>query len=341
MLHELKSILSAARKAQDQNITTALASVVALDGSSYRRPGVRMLVQSDGGMIGAVSGGCVEKEILRQAQSVFSDGVPKLMVYDGRYRLGCDGILYILIEPFAPSEAFYSGFEQVVSDRKPFTITSYFSKEEAQRHEGGSFFSFDGNTQLAARSDFDPETASSSGLQSFEQTIDRGFRLIIAGAEHDTVALSNHASLTGWEVCVVAPLDEDKSAAHFPGADSFSAISEEEFATWDFDEQTAVMIMMHGLVKDLRYLSVLKDKPLGYLGLLGPSRRREKIINELLEHDPETPLEFIESIHGPAGINIGAETPQEIAISILSEILSVIRQQWPIPLKDKEGGIHQ
>ena len=103
MLHELKKIIKSAQLGETKGIKTCLASVVSLDGSSYRRPGVRMSVQSDGKMIGAVSGGCVEKEILRQAQSVFESNLPKLMVYDGRYRLGCEGILYILIEPFQPN----------------------------------------------------------------------------------------------------------------------------------------------------------------------------------------------------------------------------------------------
>ena len=100
MLHELKNIVRSAKLAQQKGIKTCLASVVSLDGSSYRRPGVRMSIQSDGKMIGAVSGGCVEKEVLRQAQSVFETNQPKLMVYDGRYRLGCEGILYILIDGY-------------------------------------------------------------------------------------------------------------------------------------------------------------------------------------------------------------------------------------------------
>ena len=100
MIHELKDIIRSAKIAQSKGIKTVLASVVSLDGSSYRRPGVRMSIQENGRMIGAVSGGCVEKEILRQAQQVFKTNSSTLMEYDGRYRLGCEGILYILIEPF-------------------------------------------------------------------------------------------------------------------------------------------------------------------------------------------------------------------------------------------------
>ena len=112
MLHELKDIIRSAKIAQSLGIKTALASVVSLDGSSYRRPGVRMSIQENGKMIGAVSGGCVEKEIIRQSQRVFETNTSTLMEYDGRYRLGCEGFLYILIEPFHPNEAFFNAFEK-------------------------------------------------------------------------------------------------------------------------------------------------------------------------------------------------------------------------------------
>ena len=97
MLHELKDIIRSAKIAKTQGIKTVIASVVHLEGSSYRRPGVRMSIQENGKMIGAVSGGCVEKEILRQSQRVFESNTPTLMEYDGRYRLGCEGVLSILI----------------------------------------------------------------------------------------------------------------------------------------------------------------------------------------------------------------------------------------------------
>ena len=140
MLHELKNIIRSAQLAKQKGLKTVLASVVSLDGSSYRRPGVRMSIQEDGKMIGAVSGGCVEKEVLRQAQSVFETGNPKLMTYDGRYRLGCEGILYILIEEFDPEDSFFEAFEKQCVSRKSFTIATAFSKEEKHRFEGGSIF---------------------------------------------------------------------------------------------------------------------------------------------------------------------------------------------------------
>ena len=336
MLHELKDIIRSAHVANRKGIKTALASVVSLEGSSYRRPGVRMSIQEDDKMIGAVSGGCVEKEVLQQAQSVLQTGTPKLMVYDGRYRLGCEGILYILIEVFDPKEEFFEMFEAQCHSRKPFTITSYFSKKEENRHQGGSVFQF-GSISFALQKNFE----SHSSLEIFQQQIQPGFKLVIVGSEHDAVQLCKYASSTGWEVDIIAPPDDPKSIENFPGASNYYGISETEFQSFHFDFQTAIMIMTHSYVKDLKYLSAIIDKDLPYVGLLGPSKRREKLMNEILETNANISEDFFERLHGPAGINIGAETPQEIAISILAEILSVIRNQKPISLKNKTGGIHQ
>ena len=165
--------------------------------------------------------------------------------------------------------------------------------------------------------------------------------MVIVGCEHDAVQLCKYASATGWEVIIVAPIDELKSIDDFPGASSYFGINEKEFSALPFDSQTAVIMMSHSYVKDLKYLSELVEKEISYIGLLGPSKRREKLLHDLLEKNDLISDDFFDKIHGPAGINIGAETPQEIAISILAEILSVIRNQKPISLKDKQIGIHQ
>ncbi|MDB4560259.1 XdhC family protein [Flavobacteriaceae bacterium] len=335
MIHELKDIIRSAKIAQSKGIKTVLASVVSLDGSSYRRPGVRMSVQENGKMIGAVSGGCVEKEILRQAQHVFKTNSSILMEYDGRYRLGCEGILYILIEPFHLSNTFFDAFEKQCSSRKSFLINSYFSKETSERAQGSTCFHFGDQEFFVSK--LKPEKK----LNLFSQTIKPGLKLIIIGCEHDAVQLCKYGSATGWEVEIVAPIDELKTIDDFPGAANYYGIHEKEFSTISIDSQTAVVIMSHSYVRDLKYLSELLGKDVNYIGLLGPSKRREKLLNDLIEKNDLISEDFFDKIYGPAGINIGAETPQEIAISILGEILSVIRNQKPIYLKDKQIGIHQ
>lgn len=331
MTHELKTIIQHYEARQENAI---LATVVALDGSSYRRPGVRMLIFENGDMIGAVSGGCVEKEVLRQAQSVFTTGVSRVMIYDGRYRLGCEGILYLLLETFEPSHSFLAEFWKTIEERKPFNIQSFYKKEQSDHLGYHSVFQFGENRYPVSQTN-----ESSDGLSVFEQKMHPCFQLVIIGAEHDAVQLCKYAALTGWEVSVVANPREEKTKKDFPGIHKLIQVEPEAFQ-YKLDNQTAVVIMTHSFVKDLQFVMALRDEKGAYIGLLGPFQRREKLFDELLERFPDISEDFLEQIHGPAGIDIGAETPQEIAISILSEILSVVNNKEPQLLKDKMGKIH-
>lgn len=331
MTHELKTII---QNYQERREAAVLATVVALDGSSYRRPGVRMLIFENGDMVGAVSGGCVEKEVLRQAQTVFTTGISRIMVYDGRYRLGCEGILYILLETFKPNESFLTRFWNTIENREPFQILSYYQKEQSDNANYHSEFQF-GDDMFPVTD----EVGSKEGLSIFEQEMQPCFQLLIIGAEHDAVQLCRYAALTGWEVSVVVNPREEKSEKDFPGIHKLIQVEPEAFQ-YSLDPQTAVVIMTHSFVKDLQFVMALKDELGAYIGLLGPFKRREKLFDELLERCPDVSETFLDQIHGPAGIDIGAETPQEIVISILSEILSVINKKEPQLLKDKMGKIH-
>ena len=113
MTHELKHIIAKAFECFQKGETCVLASVVALDGTSYRKPGVRMLITQNGERVGAVSGGCVERDVQQRAQTVFETGKPLVMAYDGRFRLGCQGTLYLLIEPFQVSDELFNLFLMV------------------------------------------------------------------------------------------------------------------------------------------------------------------------------------------------------------------------------------
>ncbi|MRH99084.1 XshC-Cox1-family protein [Kriegella sp. EG-1] len=335
MTHELKNIVAAFLVAKKVRLKTVLATVVALEGSSYRKPGVRMLLREDGQMTGAVSGGCVEKEILQQAHSVFKKGISKMMTYDGRYRLGCEGILYILLEPFNPEESFINAFDNVLELRKEINVRCNYIKQEGENNKIGTLINILGKHYPIYKSfEFAEE------YLIFEEVKEPCFQLLIIGAEHDAVQLGNYAANMGWEVVVVAAAAEEKTKKDFPGIKQFVTVEPELFDTNLIDTNTAVILMTHSYVRDLKYLLALKDTLPVYLGVLGPSKRREKLLNELIERCPDLNELLLDRIYGPAGLNIGAETAQEIAVSILAEILSVVRNQKPMLLKDKSGGIH-
>ena len=337
MTHELNLLFLTAANWHKAGKKTVLATVVKLEGSSYRRPGVRMLLNEAGEAVGAVSGGCVEKEILHQAQSVFRTGKAKIMTYDGRYRIGCDGLLHIMIEPFVLSDKLLKAFEGSYKGRNPIKAETYYYPEPGEYEGIGTRLILDGVT-LSLNQAFEADPSKDQAC--FFQVYPPVFQLYIFGAEHDAVKLCKAASQLGWEVTIVASPDEAKTIDYFPGASRLISPEFDKIDTSLLDEQTAVVLMSHSLNKDIQYLIALKEIKPAYFGLLGPGHRRERIISEFLNYCPDVSPEFLDFLHGPAGINIGAESASEIAVSILAEILSIVRKQTPMALREKTGSIH-
>ncbi len=337
MTHELKYLFDTLKLWQQTGRKAVFVTVVALDGSSYRRPGVQMVISEEGEIVGLVSGGCVEGEIVRQSKSVFRTGNPKMMTYDGRLRIGCEGILYIMIEPVFISNELFLSFERALANRDKIRTEAFYYRKVDEYLNIGTLITLNGKAYPLNPSF--PMGIIGDQL-CFSQTFEPIFRLYIIGAEHDAVMLCQAAKLLGWEVTIVASTDEEKSCEYFPGANAMITPMFEQIDTSVFDHQTAVMLMTHSYNKDVQYLMALRNCNPAYLGLIGSMKRRERVIEMLIEYCPDTPLEFLDQIHGPAGLNIGAESPSEIAVSILAEILSVIRNQQPGPLRDKKGSIH-
>ncbi|MEP3838955.1 MAG: XdhC family protein [Algibacter sp.] len=320
-------------------VKNVLATVVDLDGSSYRRPGVRMLLSSNGTMVGAVSGGCVEKEVQRSAQTVFKTGISKMMTYDGRYRLGCEGVLYILLEPFEVLDEFYKAFNSQLEARKAITLTSYYEKKDGVEGHFYSELCFRENSKFSF-SLINHTSTPSKGIKVFRQTLLPCFKLVIIGGGHDAVKLCKSAAVLGWEIHVIISIKNPKTLSDFPGALSVISKTPENFDTTTLDSNSAVVLMTHNFAQDLSYLIKLQHCQLPYIGILGSAKRRNQLQNDLFDYLPELKESFLNSIYSPAGLNIGAITPEEISISILSEILATIRNKKPISLKTISGKIH-
>jgi xanthine/CO dehydrogenase XdhC/CoxF family maturation factor len=296
-----------------------------------------MLINDSGETAGAVSGGCVEKEIKEQSRSVLITGKAKIMTYDGRLRVGCEGLIYLLLEPIFVSDEILNSFNNVIEKRQSFKTDTYYYRSPGEYSRIGSLLKL-GNNTFSLNPSFQP--VQTSEQDCFSQTFPPIFQLHIFGAEHDAVQLCIAAHLIGWEVTIVASPDEAKSIDYFPGADRLISPAFNNLDTSLFDEQTAIVLMSHSFNKDVQYMIALRDAKTAYFGLLGPKQRRERLISTFLDYYPDTSPDFFEQLHGPAGINIGAENASEIAVSIIAEILSTIRNQKPIALKDKAGSIH-
>jgi xanthine/CO dehydrogenase XdhC/CoxF family maturation factor len=330
LTHEFKDIVYQAKTNQQFGLKSVLATVVFLEGSSYRKPGVRMLISENGKMVGAVSGGCVENEIKRRAQSVFKDNKAKVMTYDGRYRLGCEGVLYILIEPFHVSDEFCKRFKNSLQSRQEFKIDAYFEQIDDAIGAFGSVARFNDNSNITFNKTFKPEALKN--LKVFSQILKPIVNLLIIGGEHDAVKLCTMASLLGWDVDVITSIKDPKIVSDFPGAKSVTAQTP-EIVDFNIDNETVVVLMTHNYVQDLKYLLKLEPLHPKYIGILGSSARREQLQSELMHYAPELSETFLDAIYSPAGLHIGSITPEEIALSILSEILSIVRDTKVASLK--------
>ncbi len=331
MTQEFKKIILDALEAKKKGLKCLLASLVALDGSSYRKPGVRMLMREDGKLTGALSGGCVEKEILKQSQELFESGLSKIIRYDGRYRLGCEGALYILIEAFEPSEELANAFFDVLEKRESFAIHSYFKKEECSLAGAGSLIAFKNGDHYY----FSSKPVERNGLACFSEELKPITRLMILGSEHDALHLCQAAAALSWEVWILASIKNSIKSDDFSAANKIMQIAPEELSSLKIDEHTAIVIMTHNYALDLQYLLNLKNSRAVYISILGPLKRKNQLLDEIILHQPDVEPEWLEKIKGPAGLDIGSISPEEIAISILAEILATIRNRKALSLSDK------
>ena len=361
-MREIDQVINYWRAAQLAGHPSALASVVHVEGSSYRKPGARMLVTNRGKVAGAVSGGCVERAVAARAGRVLTTGEAEMMVYDGRHRLGCNGSLYILIEPFAPAnpDAFFKAFEATKgragidpSPRQSFTISSAFpsisagqanranaskkaSRPEVDHNTLGSTFTF-GDQTFAVRSGFDISTCVE---EIYTNVVDPAPQCYVVGTEYDATILAKLAASQGWDATLIT--HPRNPLATMQGIVVSAVDPPVLLDHLILDEQTAVVLMSHNYARDLAYLSALVDAPrLRYLGLLGPAKRRDQLLNDLTEVQMDLPDWMTENIYGPAGLDLGGELPEQIGLSIMAEIVAVFANR-PVPsLREKRGDIHE
>ena len=282
--------------------------------------------------------GCVEKDIILRSKSVFKDNKPKVITYDGRYRLGCEGILYILIEPFFISNEFITEFSNCNFKREALKIESAFLKKDETFGDFGTTITFENQHQFTFSESFNINSKDEN--DTFTQIVQPAFRLIIIGGEHDAVKLCKISSNLGWEVDVITSAKDSADTTNFPGANSVLGETPETIEFKNIEENTAIVIMNHSYVQDLKYLVKLTNFNTRYIGILGSTKKRERLFNELLEFTPDISDTFFDNIYAPAGLHIGAKTPEEIAISIISEILSIFRNKEPFSLRKLNGNIY-
>jgi xanthine dehydrogenase accessory factor len=363
-MKELKDIILAYDKAVAQNKKTALATVVKVEGSSYRRPGARMLVTEDGELTGAISGGCLEGDALRKARYAMFQQQNKLQVYettdDGDERLGiqlgCNGKVYILFEPIIDENENnpINLFRKAAMERKDAMIATVFSPGNRQQQTGTCYFynreekivlsdeaciATEGQILFNQRNSVIKEYTDHSVLYQF---IPPPIQLVIAGAGNDAQPLTELASQLGWDIRIVDPRPAYANAERFPKAAGICRVKPTEIlSAVKMDDQTAVVLMTHSYNNDLAALEQLIHSNCHFIGLLGPKKKLNKMLDQLAEKGIIINEEVMQKIHGPVGLDIGAETSEEIALSILAEIKAVFSKRNGASLKERTIEIHE
>jgi xanthine/CO dehydrogenase XdhC/CoxF family maturation factor len=316
-----------------------LATIVKTVGSSYRRAGAHMLIFPDGKTIGSISGGCLEQDVIANAKKVRASGKATLLSYDTTMEedvlfgvgLGCKGVIEIWLEPFSAATAMLDFCEELLRSGENGVVATVFRGE----HVGERQYSR-GSSDLG-RSTTQTDAA---GREIFYELIQPPVRLFILGAGYDAIPLAAFAKNIGYVVTVIDRRPAYATRERFPQADEVLLKAASDVPELGVTKRTAAVVMSHHYVSDRDYLKALLPLPLSYLGLMGPRRRAEKMLQEIREEGVMIGDELLSKLHNPIGLDIGAEGPDEIALAILSEINAVFAGHGGGMLREKKGPIH-
>ncbi|HEV7429379.1 MAG TPA: XdhC family protein [Thermoanaerobaculia bacterium] len=282
-MHEIDKVIAACRSVIATGSRGVLVTVVHTQGSTYRRAGARAVIGEDGTLAGAISGGCLERDIAERVAIWLADMNPRLVTYDSTrgddlifgLGLGCRGVLDLLIEPFDGAHV-------------PRLVTD-FQWNGAEPAEWTTILP-NGETMIE---------------------ILRPSRRIVIFGGGDAEPVAQFARDVGWRVDVVKP-----QASFDPG---------------DFD---AAIVMTHNFARDAEILAQLLASQIQYIGLLGPKSRGDELLAELgASRDSR--------LHNPIGLDLGGETPEEIALSIVAEVQAAFERRSARPLREIAAPIHE
>jgi len=330
-----------------------LGTVVATEGSTYRKPGAMMLIALDNSYCGLISGGCLEADLAAQARDVFTGGKPRNVCYDMSHGddfafglgLGCDGVIHLMLQRLEGSTDF--GFLETLNSAwkaKRSGLLGLVTSSNDPAHPSGSFalqcgieFST-GEPALMKNLRTSEGAAVSSGhdmsrryWQDAIDTVDGKVELLlipimpppailVCGAGHDALPVARLAAEMGWGCTVVDHRPGFARADRFPARCEVWLMQPAELsAQLDLAKTDAAVLMTHHLGHDREYLSQVVEAGVPYIGLLGPRARRDRLLDEIGANDVH--------VHGPAGLNIGAEMPESIALSIVAEIHAFLNRR--------------
>lgn len=326
MSNRLSHLLTEWQSAPDDD--WVLGSVYKTEGSAYRKAGAFMLISAKGGRFGLLSGGCLESDIQRHARKVMETGRALTLTYDStdeddmtfQLGLGCGGIVHILLQPVTAANDL--GLHDL-ADALDARSTGTFWQRMPTRGENAPVAHF----EPTLASDVDVRDVRGALVEKEGATwlatpIVPDPHLMILGAGADAQPLAQLAKTLGWMVTLHDPRPANARPEHFPDVDH--VIREQGDRLVDYAKETGVeaaVIMGHAKELDAASLSAMAQVPLTYLALLGPAHRRAEVFEEAALSPEELPVRLA----GPAGLDIGSDFPEAIALAILAEAHAALK----------------
>ena len=306
-----------------QNPNAVLATVVEVRGSAYRRPGARMLLCENGDSCGVINGGCLDADLWRRAREVMNSGRAQLAVYDSTapedilwgLGLGCRGVVKILVEPARDLSWL----------RDESRVAVFYENGELGTRL------WDGEIER-------PNIVETAMGRAFVERLEAPQSLLIFGAGADAVPLWEMAQILGWKTDVLDPRPPHPERVNYLAAQHFAP---ENLHQISIPPRVACVVMTHNFLHDLEILKAVLPSNAFYVGILGPKSRTDDLLarlnqNTLLPAFSPTP-EQLQKLHAPVGLDLGAETPEEIALSIVAEIQKLRRAKTGQSLRERDA----
>ncbi|HHJ51309.1 MAG TPA: XdhC family protein [Phaeodactylibacter sp.] len=366
-MKEIKDIIAAWQKLDGETRKVALATVIQVEGSSYRRAGARMLIRDDGQWTGGISGGCLEGDALRKANHCMARSRVEVVRYDTSTEdeeqigvgLGCEGVIDVLLAPIEQDDEQnpIRVLESCVSSRHPNILLTVIRSEiegigagkmyrygQGEALSDGLLLHLPKGIKEALEADVAHARATGKSqvkeygeaFSVFIEVLQPAMRVVLFGSNYDLYPLLRMGRELGWEMDVVM------NPARASGA--IRELAREIYpkgAEIPFDDYTAFVLMAHDYKTDRDNLLMALQSGVPYIGMLGPVKRRNKSLYELRAAGHVFSEEALGRLYNPVGLDIGALTPEEIALSILAEIKAHFAGRRGQFLRERAGYIHE
>ncbi|WP_394831192.1 XdhC family protein [Pendulispora rubella] len=355
-MNETRDLVRTWRSLEDGGEPMLLATLIRTAGSSYRRPGARMLMSQRRWLAGGISGGCLEDDLLRKAWWYTSSGRARRIEYDtmgdaedagAGFGLGCDGRLELLLEHLLSTDPVHPlrFIEHCFAAGEPGVMATVVRGDEGLGHRWlRDAHGWTACNMADERWKAEIERAAATALESersmyltldaadvFVEVVLPPRPLVVFGSNYDVVPVIEQAKCVGWDVSVVARRASEGARERCARADAFVVAAPADIR---IGRRTAVLVMTHNYESDLEILKSILPSPAPYVGILGPRTRTDRLLSDVLRAGVSVSPAQLQRVRAPVGLDLGAHGPADIALAMIAEIQSVMSQRSARPLSE-------